>query len=81
MRHLRDLRESMLRLIELTVTTLPYDVFNAIDSAYRKESSFGLPSLALSMMRANAIAAMQYRSPMCEDTGVATFYVRCGNRL
>ncbi|MFA4044189.1 MAG: hypothetical protein HZRFUVUK_000975 [Candidatus Fervidibacterota bacterium] len=76
---MRHFRESMLRLIELTVTTLPYDVFNAIDSAYRKESSFGLPSLALSMMRANAIAAMQYRSPMCEDTGMATFYVRCGN--
>ncbi|MFA4016777.1 MAG: hypothetical protein RUDDFDWM_001888 [Candidatus Fervidibacterota bacterium] len=76
---MHHLRESMLHLIELTVTTLPYDVFNAIDTAYHRERSSGLPSLALSMMRANAIAAMQYRSPMCEDTGVATFYVRCGN--
>lgn len=69
--------ESILQLIEVCVSTLPQDVFMAIENAYRSEGSNELARLALSMMRANAIAATIHRAPMCEDTGIPTFYVRC----
>ncbi|MCS7254034.1 MAG: FumA C-terminus/TtdB family hydratase beta subunit [Armatimonadota bacterium] len=73
--------ENMLRLIEACISTLPRDVFKKIEGAYRSETSNALAQLALSIMRANAIAAMIHRAPICEDTGIPTFYVRCPDEL
>lgn len=74
---MRQFSRSILQLIEMSVSTLPCDVFEAIEIAHRLESSDSLAKLALSMMRANAIAAMLHRAPICEDTGIPTFYVLC----
>ncbi len=79
MKVMRSFAETILQLIEACTSTLPQDVFKAIEDAYHSECSNALSQLALSMMRANAIAAAIHRAPICEDTGIPTFYVRCPN--
>jgi fumarate hydratase class I len=69
------LEESLLRLITETATNLPSDVRRAIKRASDKEHSGTQSRQALSIIKLNVDMARENISPICQDTGMPTFYV------
>lgn len=69
-------QESMYRLIVATSTNLPADVRRAIVWAYSQESA-SRSQQALSIIMANIDRAFERELPICQDTGMPTFEIRC----
>jgi len=69
-------QESMLELIVETSTNLPPDVRRAIAGAISKEDG-ARSKLALSTIAGNIGMAETSQQPICQDTGMPTFFVRC----
>ncbi|SMO36326.1 fumarate hydratase [Melghirimyces algeriensis] len=72
---MQSLKESLLELITETSTNLPPDVRAAIQQAKEKENSGTRAALALSTISDNIQMAEENTSPICQDTGMPTFYV------
>src|SRR5580692_5056011 len=69
------LEESLLQLITETATNLPSDVRRAIKRASEREISGTQSRQALSIIKLNVDMAKENVSPICQDTGMPTFYV------
>jgi fumarate hydratase class I len=69
------LTESLIELITQTSTNLPPDVRAAMGDALRTEAPHTQSSQALSIIAANIDMAEADEGPICQDTGMPTFYV------
>jgi fumarate hydratase subunit alpha len=65
------------RLISLAVTELPKDVQSRIKKAYDEEQS-AIGKTQLKTILENIDLAENLKLPMCQDTGIFSFYVRVG---
>lgn len=71
------LKDSILQLIIETSTNLPPDVRRAIAAAQLKEELGTRASIALSTIATNIKMAEESQAPICQDTGMPTFFVHC----
>jgi len=69
------LEESLVELITQTSTNLPPDVREAMGAAIREETPGTQSSQALSVIASNIDMAAEDQGPICQDTGMPTFYV------
>ncbi|MDI3257030.1 MAG: fumarate hydratase [Kyrpidia sp.] len=70
-------QESIYALIVETSTNLPDDVRRAIARAKLNEEMGTRASLALSTIAENIVMAQENQLPICQDTGMPTFFVHC----
>jgi len=75
-----NLEELLVDLITKAETELPNDVMNALESAYQVEKS-SLGKVQLEIMIENAKLAREQKAPICQDTGVITFFVKTGRNF
>lgn len=71
------MRESLLALVTETSTNLPPDVRRAIKRASVQEEAGSRAALALGTIIDNIVAAEEDVAPICQDTGLPTFFVEC----
>jgi fumarate hydratase class I len=69
------LQNSLIELITQTSTNLPPDVRAAMGSALQTETPGTQSSQALDIIAANIDMAQQDEQPICQDTGMPTFYI------
>lgn len=74
---MQHFEESIYRLIEETSTNLPADVRRAIKQAQEREDAGTRAALSLSTIADNIEMAECNVSPICQDTGMPTFYIHC----
>lgn len=74
---MQHFEESIYRLIEETSTNLPADVRRAIKKAQEMEDAGTRAALSLSTIADNIEMAECNVSPICQDTGMPTFIIRC----
>ncbi|MBE3137537.1 MAG: fumarate hydratase [Thermoplasmata archaeon] len=72
----KNLEEGLLQLILKAETEIPSDVIAAMKRAYLVEG--GAAKMQLEAMLANVELAKKKRCPMCQDTGILTFFVQVG---
>ncbi len=72
----KDLEVGLLQLILKAETEIPPDVIAALKRAYLVET--GAAKLQLEAMLSNVELAKKKRCPMCQDTGILTFFVSIG---
>lgn len=70
-------KESISMLITETSTNLPTDVRKAINRAKAEEDKGTRSALALSTISLNIDMAEEKVSPICQDTGMLTFLIKC----
>ncbi len=68
--------ETVVELMRRAVCDLPKDIEDKIKKALKSES--GIPKLQIENILENVKVARKNRVPMCQDTGVAIFYVKLG---
>lgn len=73
---MQHFRESILKLIVETSTNLPSDVRSVLKTAMRREHASNA-SLALATIGTNIDMACVNVSPICQDTGMPTFKIKC----
>jgi fumarate hydratase class I len=69
------LENSLVELITQTATNLPPDVRDAMAAAEQKEKPGTQASQALNIILSNVDMANDDEGPICQDTGMPTFYV------
>ena len=69
------LAESLIELITQTATNLPPDVRAAMSDALHTETPNTQSSQALNIIASNIDMAQEDGGPICQDTGMPTFYV------
>src|SRR5579871_1806383 len=69
------LHESLVELITQTSTNLPPDVRSAMGMAMEQEEPGTQASQALSVIASNIDMAAEDEGPICQDTGMPTFFV------
>jgi fumarate hydratase class I len=69
------LKASILQLITETSTNLPSDVRRALAAAAEREHPSSRSGLAMSTIMVNVDMACDNVSPICQDTGMPTFFV------
>ena len=69
------LKESLIELITQTSTNLPPDVRAAMGIAIQNEAPGTQASQALGIIAGNIDMAQEDEAPICQDTGMPTFYV------
>src|SRR5579871_3966911 len=69
------LRSSLIELITQTSTNLPPDVRAAMGIALQIETPGTQSAQALDIIATNIDMAQQDEQPICQDTGMPTFYV------
>ena len=67
-------------LLKQAVTTLPRDVKDALRKAYRKERSH-IAKTQLRTILDNVKIAEETGTPMCQDTGLISFFLEAGSRF
>jgi fumarate hydratase subunit alpha len=72
----KHLEEGILQLIRKAETEIPSDIIAALQNAYLLET--GAAKIQLEVMLANVEIARKKRCPMCQDTGILTFFVTIG---
>ncbi|MHA1617369.1 MAG: fumarate hydratase [Candidatus Njordarchaeales archaeon] len=70
--------ESVVELLRVSETRLPQDIINALEDAYNKETN-ELAKTQLKAILDNVKYAMEKSLPICQDTGLITFYVKLGD--
>ncbi|MBI4465453.1 MAG: fumarate hydratase, partial [Acidobacteria bacterium] len=70
------IRESLIKLITETSTNLPPDVRQAMAWALRSETPKTQSALALNVIASNIDMAAEDEGPICQDTGMPTFFVK-----
>ncbi|MCL6637092.1 MAG: fumarate hydratase [Alicyclobacillus sp.] len=71
------LRDSLIQLITETSTNLPPDVRRALKRAQWQEELGSRAALALNTILDNIVSAEEDVQPICQDTGMPTFLVKC----
>ena len=71
------LRDYIVEAIRLCETSLPIDVKNRLKEAYENEDR-EVPKKILSTLLENVEVAEKEGRPICQDTGVLTFYIKRG---
>lgn len=71
------MQESLYQLITETSTNLPPDVRRAIKRAEMQEELGSRSALALETIVDNIVSAEEDVQPICQDTGLPTFIVKC----
>lgn len=66
----------LVKLIQKAETELPPDVIQALEKAYMIEE--GLAKTQIASILANIQVSHKSQRPMCQDTGIQTFYVSLG---
>jgi fumarate hydratase subunit alpha len=66
----------LVKLIKLAETTLPKDVVKSLEKAWTRES--GIAKIQLGNILENIEVASQTNRPLCQDTGVQTFFLQIG---
>lgn len=74
---MQDFVQSMLTLVTETSTNLPPDVRWALARAIEREEAGNRSSLALGTIANNIAMAEENALPICQDTGMPTFFVKC----
>jgi len=72
----KNIEDGLLQLILKAETEIPSDVIAAMKRAYLIEG--GAAKMQLEAMLANVELAKKKRCPMCQDTGILTFFVQVG---
>ncbi|MEM2058934.1 MAG: fumarate hydratase [Thermoproteota archaeon] len=72
-----ELKRHVVEAIRVCETSLPEDVKNALRRAYENEER-ELPRKILEILLENIRVAEKERRPICQDTGILTFYVKRG---
>jgi fumarate hydratase subunit alpha len=75
----KDLETGLLQLMLKAETEIPPDVISALKRAYEVEG--GAAKLQLEAMLTNVELAKKKRCPMCQDTGILTFFVKVGTEF
>jgi len=75
-----SLEEVATHLIRQAVIYLPHDVKEALQKAYCEESS-ATAKTQLKAILDNIALAEKRQTPICQDTGTLTFYVRAGSEV
>ena len=70
------LKESLVKLITETSTNLPPDVRQAMAGALASETPRTQSALALNVIASNIDMAAEDEAPICQDTGMPTFFVK-----
>jgi len=79
--NLENLIENVaVNLLQLAVTELPVDVKMALQNAYRKERSV-IGKIQLKAILDNIKLAEERKTPICQDTGIISFYLKAGSRF
>jgi len=73
----QTIRNAVVDALRIASTTLPDDVFNALKAARESETS-DLGAAQLDAILENVIIAREASIPMCQDTGLQTFFVDAG---
>lgn len=71
------IEDTAVQLLKLAVVELPADVKEALERAYREETSEA-GKVQLEAILKDIELAKKWNVPMCQDTGVIIFYVRAG---
>ena len=72
----KDIETGIVQLIKKAETELPTDVIQALEKAYKIED--GLAKTQIEAILKNIDLAKKSQRPMCQDTGVQTFFVKVG---
>jgi fumarate hydratase subunit alpha len=72
----RTIRAGVVSLIRTAETTIPSDVVTALEKAFRRET--GIAKLQVENILASIELAKKTGRPICQDTGVQTFFVEVG---
>ncbi|MGQ9788682.1 MAG: fumarate hydratase [Candidatus Hadarchaeaceae archaeon] len=73
-------RDAVVEMIRRAETTLPIDVLAALKSAWKRERE-PIARLHYKMMFQNLQLAKKLGVPICQDTGVFTFFVKLGREI
>lgn len=73
---MRDLTVSLIELIRRTSTDLPPDVEQALVAARDREAASSAARGAMDAILENVALSRRDSTPICQDTGTPTFYVR-----
>ena len=73
----QTIRNAVVDALRIASTTLPDDVFNALKAARESETS-DLGAAQLDAILENVTIAREGSIPMCQDTGLQTFFVDAG---
>ena len=71
-----DIVSGIVQMIRKAETELPVDVVKALEGAYRIET--GLAKTQIEAILKNIDLAKTSQRPMCQDTGIQTFFVQAG---
>jgi len=73
---IRQLERGIVQMIAKAESEIPPDVISALRKAYDSET--GAARLQLEIMLENVKLAKRKRCPLCQDTGILTFFVSAG---
>jgi len=73
---LENIKNGIVELIKKAETDLPPDVVNALKYAYKIET--GVAKIQLDAILKNIDLAKKTKRPMCQDTGIQTFFITVG---
>jgi len=71
------IREALLAALKQAATVLPHDVVTALQAARTRETS-SMGAAQLDAILENVAVARDGSIPMCQDTGIQTFFVEAG---
>jgi len=75
----KDIEKKLIEAIKKAETELPSDVAKALKKAAAKEK--GLAKIQLETILENIKIASKENIPMCQDTGIMTFYIEAGTEF
>jgi fumarate hydratase subunit alpha len=75
----KNIEEILIEAIEKAETELPKDVIKALRKAYEAEK--GLAKIQMETILKNIKIASKEGIPMCQDTGIMTFYIEAGTEF
>jgi len=71
-----DVKKGIIQLIKKAETELPEDVISSLEKAYSVEE--GIAKTQIGAILENIKLARESKRPMCQDTGIQTFFVEIG---
>ena len=74
--NLEDIKKGIVQLMKKAETELPKDVIKALKNAYKIEE--GVAKTQIEAILKNIDLAKKSKRPMCQDTGIQTFFVTVG---
>lgn len=73
------IRDAVIDALWIAATTLPHDVVEALNASRKRETS-DIATAQLDAILENVAIARQESIPICQDTGIQTFFVEAGER-